>query len=57
MFITIIIFLLLAMINLLTISCAEWKFSAWIDKWEITVSMNEQMLQHMMDSVTGWILQ
>ena len=50
-------FLLLAMINILIISRAEWKIAAWIDKWTIAVSVIEQILQHIMESITGQILQ
>ena len=47
MFITVSNFLLLAMVNLLTILRARWKISAWIDKWTIAISINEQILQNM----------
>ena len=50
-------FLLLAMVNILTISRAGWKIAVWINKWTIDASINEQILQNMMDSATGWILQ
>ena len=42
-FITISNFLLLAMINVLTISRAGWKIAAWIDKWTIAVNINEKI--------------
>ena len=46
------------MVNILTISDAGWKIAAArIDKWAIAVSINEQILQNMMDSAIGWILQ
>ena len=57
MFITISNFLLLAMVNILTISRAGWKIAAWIEKSTTVVSINEQILQNMMDSTTEWILQ
>ena len=50
-------FLLLAMVNILTISRAGWKIAVWINKWTIDARINEQILQNMMDSATGWILQ
>ena len=47
MFITINNFLLLAMVNILIISRAEWKITASIDKWKMTESVIEQILQQM----------
>ena len=52
MFITINNFLLLAMVNILTISRAGWKIAAGIEKSTTVVSINEQILQNMMDSTT-----
>ena len=46
-FITINNFLLLAMVNILIISRAEWKITASIDKWKMTESVIEQILQQM----------
>ena len=43
-FITINNFLLLAVVNILTLSRAGWK---------IPVSTNEQILQHIVDNITG----
>ena len=43
-FITINNFLLLAVVNILTLSRAGWK---------IAVSTNEQILQHIVDNITG----
>lgn len=48
---------LILTVNILTISHAGWKIHAWIDEWAVTVSINEQILQLMMDSIAGWILQ
>ena len=45
------------MVNVLTIPRAGWKIAAWTEKWTIAVSLNEQILQDMMDSTTEWILQ
>ena len=53
-FITIKKFLLLPMVYWLTILRAGWKIAAWIDKWTIAVSKNEQIL---MDNIPGWKLQ
>ena len=39
------------MVNVLVIYRAEWKIAAWIDKWTTTVSVIEQILQHLMDTV------
>ena len=50
-------FLLLTVVIILTISRVGLKIVAWIDKWTIAESMHEQILQHMMISITGWILQ
>ena len=52
-FITISKFSLLAMVNILIISRAEWEIAGWIDKWTIAVSVIEQILQHLMDSIAG----
>ena len=52
-FITMNIFLLLAIVNILTILLAGWKIAASVDKWTIAISINEQILQHMVDSITG----
>ena len=60
-FITINYFLLLAMVNILTILRAGWKITTWIDKYKynkydeltITVSINEWILQLMVDTITG----
>ena len=41
------------MVNILIISRADWKIAAWIDKWTIAVSVIEQILQHLMDSIAG----
>ena len=50
-------FLLLAMVNILTISRAGCKIAAWIDKRTIAASINEKILQNMMmDNTTGWVL-
>ena len=46
----------MAMINILTISRAGWKIATWINKWATSASINEQMMQNMMDSTAGWIL-
>ena len=43
-FVTIKNFLLFAMINILTISRAEWTIAVLINKWTITVSINEKIL-------------
>ena len=56
-FITINYFLLSAIVNVLTISRAGLMIAAWIDKCAVAVSITESILQHMMDSITGWILQ
>ena len=45
------------MINILTISRAAWKIAARISKWTIAVYINEQLLQNMIDSTPGRILQ
>ena len=55
-FITINNFLLIVMINILTIPRAGWKIATWINKWTTSASINEQMMQNMMDSTAGWIL-
>ena len=52
-FITMNIFLLLAIVNILTILLAGRKIAASVDKWTIAISINEQILQHMVDSITG----
>ena len=56
-FITINNFLLLTVVNILTILHAGSKIAAWIDKWAIVVSVDEQIIQPMMNSITWWILQ
>ena len=56
-FITINNFLLLTVVNILTILHARSKIAAWIDKWAIAVSVDEQIIQPMMNSITWWILQ
>ena len=56
-FITINNFLMIAMVSILIISLAGWKFSAWIDKWTMAVSKNEQILENVMDGTTEWIFQ
>ena len=52
-FITINIFLLFPIVNILTILLVEQKIVALVDKWGVSISINEQILQHMMDSTTG----
>ena len=41
------------MVNILTISRAGWKIAALIDKYTITVRIDEQILQNMMNNITG----
>ena len=50
-------FLLLAVVNKLTNLLAGWKIAASVDKWTIAFSINEQILQHKVDSITRWIMQ
>ena len=52
-FITINIFLLFAIVNILTILLVGWKIAALVDEWAVAISINGQILQHMMDSTTG----
>ena len=49
-FTTINIFLLLPIVNILTILLLEWEIAGLVDKWTVGISINEQILQHMMDS-------
>ena len=35
------------MVNIITISPTGWKIVARIDKWTVALSVNEQILQHM----------
>ena len=46
-------FLLFAMINILIVSRAKWKIAALTDKRAFAVSITEQILQHIMDNITG----
>ena len=48
---------LLVMVNILTISRAGWEIAYWIDEWTIAVSINEQILLQIMDTITRLILQ
>ena len=48
---------LLVMVNILSISRAGWKIASWIDEWTIAVSINEQTLLQIMDTITRLILQ
>ena len=41
------------MINTLIVSRAEWKIAALTDKRAFVVSVTKQILQHMMDNITG----
>ena len=41
----------------MTILLAGFKIAACVDKWTIAISVNEQILQHMVDSITGWKMQ
>ena len=43
----------MSIVNILTISRTVWKIAARVNKWTIVISINEQILQHMMDSI--WI--
>ena len=51
------IFLLLGIVNILTILLVGRKITASVDKWAIAIGINEQILQHMVDSITGQIMQ
>ena len=53
-FITINNFLLLPIVNILTILLVEWEIAGLVDKWTVCISINEQILQHMMDSSYNW---
>ena len=53
-FITINIFLLLPIVNILTILLVEWEIAGLVDEWAVGISINEQILQHMMDSSYSW---
>ena len=53
-FITINIFLLLYIVNILTILLVEWWIAGLVDKWTVGISINEQILQRMMDSSYNW---
>ena len=41
----------MAIVNIITILRARWKIADWVDKWTIIICVNEQILQHMMDSI------
>ena len=41
------------MVNILIISRVGWKIAALIDKLTIAVTIIEQILQHVMDTITG----
>ena len=53
-FTTINIFLLLPIVNILTILLLEWEIAGLVDKWTVGISINEQILQRMMDSSYNW---
>ena len=53
-FITINNFLLLPIVNILTILLVEWEIAGLVDKWTVCICINEEILQHMMDSSYNW---
>ena len=53
-FITINNFLLLPIVNILTILLVEWEIAGLVDKWTVCIRINEEILQHMMDSSYNW---
>ena len=32
----------------------EWEIAGLVDIWTVCISINEQILQHMMDSICNW---
>ena len=41
-------------VNILTILLLEWEIAGLVDKWTVGISINEQILQRMMDSSYNW---